>query len=157
MPRYLGELAPEVDRATFLPGPDAPTDLLIGVEAEVTLFDDSSGARLWLADKLEEARAQVDAAGDRSSGLTEREVTEIDAKIIDPNAYWIRDSGFEPGETLSLSVDNQVLFRIDGVTVFLRVDVVAQGVSDRSFFAIEFAQLAQLLRERLTAEVAGGD
>ncbi len=145
-------------RVVFIPGPNAPPGLVVGVEAEATLFDDSAGARFWFDDRVAEARAQVDAAQDADGGvLTDMEVTEIDAQVIDPNAYWIRTSGFETEEPRSLRVDNQVLFRVGEVAVLLRADVVAQGISDRAFFATEFTRLAQLMHERLTVEFAAGD
>ncbi|MCH7483592.1 MAG: hypothetical protein IIA90_00410 [Chloroflexi bacterium] len=145
-------------RAVFVPGPDASPGLAVGVEAEATLFGDSAGARFWFDDRVAQARAQLDAAQAGNAGaLTDMEVTEIDAQVIAPNAYWIRTSGFETEEPVSLRVDNQVLFLVAEVAVFLRVDVVVQGVSDRTFFATEFVQLAQLMHERLTAEFAAGD
>ena len=77
--------------------------------------------------------------------------------VIAPDAYWVRTSGFESEERSSLRVDNQILFLVENVAVFLRVDVVVQGVSDPTFYALESTRLAQLMRERITAEFAGGD
>ena len=142
-------------RATFVPGPDASLDLAIGVEAEATLFDDPEGALSWFEDRKADAEAQVEAAEDGVPGaLTDPEVVAVDAQTIAPDAFWARTSGFETDDRSSLRVDNQILFRIDEIAAIVRVDVVARGISDRTFFATEVQNLAQLMVQRITEEVA---
>jgi hypothetical protein len=158
---YEGELANYEEwgrilgyRATYIPGPEASLDLAIGVEADAVLFDDADGALSWFEDRMADAEAQIEAAQDGSSALTDPETVAVDARTVAADAFWVRTSGFDATDQNSLRVDNQILFRVEEMTAIVRVDVVARGIMDRTFFATEAQNLAQLMVQRMTAEFA---
>ncbi len=139
---------------TFLPGPDASPDLVLGVESEVNLYDTAQGSGFSFMDDVTTARsANVPAAYPQ---LKELEVSEVDPGSIGAERYWLRISGFPEDNPTSLLVSDQLVFRLQRVKAFIRMDGQFQGETDRTIYQDRVKRWAQLMSERIQQGLAQG-
>lgn len=141
-------------RVTFLPGPDAQLNLVLGVESEVNLYDAAQGSGFSFTDDVTAARSTDVAAG--YPQLNEVQVSELDPGSIGAERYWLRVSGFPKDDPTSLFVSDQLVFRVQRVKAFLRMDGQFQGDSDRAVYQEQVKRWAQLMSERIQQALAPG-
>jgi hypothetical protein len=135
-------------RVTFLPSPGGSVDLRIGIESEANLYESAEGSGFSFSDDVARARA-TDVAG--VSLLLDVQVTEVDAPDVGAERYWLRVSGFSPDNPDVLEISDQVVFRVEGIKGYLRVDGVFEGETDRDRYRNEVLQWARLMAERARA------
>lgn len=141
-------------KVTFLPGPDASANLVLGVESEVNLYDAAQGSGFSWTDDVTAARSANIPAG--YPQLKELQVSEVDPGSVGAERYWLRVSGFPQDNPTSLLVSDQLVFRVQRVKAFLRMDGQFEGETDRTVYQDQVKRWAQLMSERIQQTLAQG-
>lgn len=137
-------------KAAFLPTSEGLGDTILGVEIEVTLYEDSSGASRWFQDRVQDVQEQIDAVqSGGGSGLLELEIEELDLSGITAQSFGLTQSGFVEDDETSLRADHQLLFAVNRVGVFLRADAVVENGTDRTVYAEEVREWMELVVRRI--------
>jgi hypothetical protein len=127
---------------TFVPGPDAPSDLHFrGINSATSIYRTAEGASESFADGVETLRAQDMEAS--YPDLTDIEVQEIEQPDLADEVVWLRVTGVTGDAEGSFLVNDFVVLRKGRVRSFLTTVALVDPTAGRDAFIPEVTDLAK--------------